>query len=422
MDYDMNINNYDTEELFTLIGCSPENRTTECINDKINDMQKNLKETDADDNKLLKFIDNIKIRLLESLEDTSNNREYNIEIVKGDINPNFNNTVTRLINIDSQFKEIINENNNDTSKFTFEFSETLTKVTKFSLHSLEIPYSWYTFDPAYGTTTVKINNVDTDISAGNYTPETLVAEINRVFQNITASITASIIESTGKVKIENTTQSDINLIFYSESFSNSKKNSNLGWLLGFRLTSYTLPKNGSIVSESLCNPWGTRYIYLVLDDYNNNKSNSCLCGISRPDHSLTKPSRLDHVVDTIPNADGTHSIAQLTSIKTMTNAEINAYNYIINDNNINKNARFNSPTASDVIAKLPIKITHDWKNYQGFPLIEYSGQFQKHERIYFGPVNLTRMTACLLDDKGRQLNLNGMDWSFSITTTHVYQY
>ena len=163
MNYDMNINNYDTEELFTLIGCSPENRTTECINDKINDMQKNLKETDADDNELLKFIDSIKIRLLECLEDTNNNREFNMDIVKGDINPNFNNTVTRLINIDSQFKEIINENNNDTSKFTFEFSETLTKVTKFSLHSLEIPYSWYTFDPAYGTTTIKINNVYTDI-------------------------------------------------------------------------------------------------------------------------------------------------------------------------------------------------------------------------------------------------------------------
>ena len=44
-----------------------------------------------------KHIPTQRIFRIYKIESNVNNREYNIEIVKGDINPNFNNTVTRLV-------------------------------------------------------------------------------------------------------------------------------------------------------------------------------------------------------------------------------------------------------------------------------------------------------------------------------------
>ena len=49
-------------------------------------------------------------------------------------------------------------------------------------------------------------------------------------------------------------------------------------------------------------------------------------------------------------------------------------------------------------------------------------QLETNIRIYFGPVNIERMKIKLLDDKGNVLNLNGADWSFTIVSTHLYQY
>ena len=43
-------------------------------------------------------------------------------------------------------------------------------------------------------------------------------------------------------------------------------------------------------------------------------------------------------------------------------------------------------------------------------------------RTYFGPVNLSKFRIRLLNDKGLILNLNNMDWSFSIIVTQLYQY
>ena len=41
-------------------------------------------------------------------------------------------------------------------------------------------------------------------------------------------------------------------------------------------------------------------------------------------------------------------------------------------------------------------------------------------REYMGPVNLNNLTIQLLDEYGRVVNLNNMDFSFSIQMTTVY--
>ena len=68
---------------------------------------------------------------------------------------------------------------------------------------------------------------------------------------------------------------------------------------------------------------------------------------------------------------------------------------------------------------IPLKISG---MLPGDSLIEFSGPIQINERNYFGPVDIDKMRVQLLDDKGNVVNLNGMDWSFSIITEHLYQY
>jgi hypothetical protein len=54
--------------------------------------------------------------------------------------------------------------------------------------------------------------------------------------------------------------------------------------------------------------------------------------------------------------------------------------------------------------------------------VEFSGSLQDNKRVYFGPVNISRMRVRLLDDKGNNLNLNGADWSLTLLSENLYQY
>ena len=47
-----------------------------------------------------------------------------------------------------------------------------------TVYSYEIPHSWYVFSPDYGTASFGISGNCIDISAGNYTPTTLIQEIS----------------------------------------------------------------------------------------------------------------------------------------------------------------------------------------------------------------------------------------------------
>ena len=43
-------------------------------------------------------------------------------------------------------------------------------------------------------------------------------------------------------------------------------------------------------------------------------------------------------------------------------------------------------------------------------------------RTYFGPVNIKKMEIKLFNDKGKIVDLNLQDWSFSIEITQLYQF
>ena len=43
-------------------------------------------------------------------------------------------------------------------------------------------------------------------------------------------------------------------------------------------------------------------------------------------------------------------------------------------------------------------------------------------RTYFGPVNIKKMEVKLFNDKGKIVDLNLQDWSFSLEITQLYQF
>ena len=56
----------------------------------------------------------------------------------------------------------------------------------------------------------------------------------------------------------------------------------------------------------------------------------------------------------------------------------------------------------------------------GDTFVEYGGTLQNQERIYFGPVNIKNINIQLLDEYGRVLDINNMDYSFCLTLITAY--
>ena len=81
--------------------------------------------------------------------------------------------------------------------------------------------------------------------------------------------------------------------------------------------------------------------------------------------------------------------------------------------------RYNSPNSTDILHKVPVDRPID--DFYG--TMSYTNpEPDLTKRFYFGPVNLSSFRIRLLNDKGLLLNLNNMDWSFSLRVTQLYSY
>ena len=144
----------------------------------------------------------------------------------------------------------------------------------------------------------------------------------------------------------------------------------LGWQLGYRTNIYdsgppfdvsgvTVPPS-AVVSEGLCYIKGPQYLFVAIDDYNNN----------------------------------------------VNNYYVSAYTDSINNNNILARINLASIQQSNGV-------------YQTGEDDGFSTQINR-SRNYFGPVNIEKMRITLYDEYGRIINLNNMDWSCSIMFECMY--
>ena len=256
--------------------------------------------------------------------------------------------------------------------------------------------------------------------------------------------------NSGKMTISNTSGVAYDLLFFdptynipvtpalmtpeiNDAIAASKLNSNLGWLMGFRGTNQvppvpnqmlyrlqpvaTAPAN-AIVSEALADTYGPKYLLLVLDDYNQNHLNKGLVTIATADTRLSLPSYFTPGLACNCDAAGNPTYVQ-SAPRQLTQAQLYTINAINQGRSATTLDRNPGPTTTDVLALVPVKT---YAMTTGQPYIEFGSSLQTNERVYFGPVNIERMKVQLVDDKGNLLNMHGTDWSFTITSTHLYEY
>ena len=232
--------------------------------------------------------------------------------------------------------------------------------------------------------------------------------------------------------------------------------------MGYKLPYINIDPSGNAAS-SILDLNGTKYLILVIDDYNQNHVNNSLVSIAQYSNTLKMPSyyspdipytcltqtpaqqakNLQDLVDGVVlqsvlndqtvNAQNGLLIAgkyqeEYTSTqivlpsapRTLTNAQLYTINSINSNNNNLTNYLAKAPTSSDILSVIPVKTSVGVPT--GSLLVEFSGSLQDSSRTYFGPVNIERMAVKLLDDKGNVLNLNGNDWCVTLVCECLYQY
>jgi hypothetical protein len=477
MDLDLDIEHYDVEELKEMLGITtltPDN-VIETIRQISEQFQKNPQ--------ALQFFNEVKERLLEEI--TSKTEVVSTTEVKRDIlNPELKHTLLRHVNVDSFYRQLIERDNANTDNYNFILNEPIKNVLSVNLYSIEIPYSWYTFSNAKGTTgfgisTIDINDVvykfSVSIPEGNYTPLALLDAVNRL---IADTLTATPITAGGWYLEQNpvngcayiypsnggpsTNTSPTNTFFYTiiltwfdstftiDTLVNSTINHNLGWYLGFRDTTTILYNTNSIQAQevsirtnlplgvikapSIVDTSGTKYIVLCLADYKTNRINKGMISINNNiNPQIDYPSYLNADINQSTNGSTSIEVYAMAP-RRLTASQLYTINAISKTTQSFKTrVRINSSDNSDVFAKIPLKGLSRWGSWNGTEytvidgepgklFIEFSGPLQNNAREYFGPVDLSSLKVSLYDDKGNLLGLNGMDWSFTLMVSSLYQY
>jgi len=304
-------------------------------------------------------------------------QSYPSEFYQGSINPLTKRILRQNINIDTRFRD--NYYSSSSSNFHVVLPIKLSKVVSLQLSALELPNTFYTISQVFGNNyftleipqstpsqilvTIPDGNYDylalqnylnnyLSTQAGGYSDIEFLADIN------TPSGTGPPAGS-GKMIVglkQGATITKFSINFSTDRYGAEDRQTPLplkfGWLIGFRAGYYE--NSLMYVSEGVINLLGPRYIYLVVDDYNNSVN------------------------------DGFYG----------------AFNSSILNKNILARVSLNSGAFN--------YLTQNNLNLTTTP------------RQYFGPVDIQNIQIQLLDEYGRVLNLNNMDYSFCLTFQTIY--
>jgi len=367
--FNLNSNVYNLTELENLLGLETP-YTIEELDVKKNSLRdKIVKMPDIESNKrknILIFLDNIVKRLLENLTQTNilprNNGENN-PILKN-VNPDVK-YVTKLVNVDSLFRN--DYYNTKSSDFTFTLPDKINKVIKMSISNIQLPLTSYSISSHLKNNQFKISYNEQEfickLPDGNYstqfkdTAASIEVTINELIKNsgvpdINSNVKFSVDKISGKSVFTCDNSGDLSVDFTMDDTLNPLS-FKLGWLLGFRAGKYTGP---AVVSEGLCHISGSKYVFLGIDDYQNNGSNNFIANFNEstlPSNIITRLN-IDHAKE--ENGVYSSSLEQDLNMNIYTNT-----------------------------------------------------------REYFGPVDIQKLTFTLYDQFGRVIDLNYMDWSIVLS-------
>lgn len=265
--------------------------------------------TDTNMNNLLSSFENnaskytpLKDESEHMVQDKKNNgnyiSSYPSSFFNGVINPLMKKVRYMNINIDSRFRS--NYYSQSSSNFNANIAEQINDVLTMQLQSIELPTTFYTISKQLDNNYFYIDLPNTndsglvEIQEGNYDYSGIEDAINTALTNLGGDYANIVfkINSTDKsngvgngsgrmlvgLSSTSTAPSDFK---YSLNFQKSKAGLEndltalplkLGWLLGFRNGKYT--DNLNYASEGVVDLLGLKYMYLSIDDYNNNVNNS----------------------------------------------------------------------------------------------------------------------------------------------------
>ena len=362
--------------------------------------------------------------------------------------------VTRVINVDSFYRESLNSTSDS---FLCTLSEDLIGVTALTLLSIEIPQTWYAFSAAKGTNAFVFQTLD--VGAVTYTEEVVLPEgnysnlsllfvvqeaLNKAMQNTQLYQTAQIGPGPWFTLVQDPINglstltyaddpnlSTVKLTWYDTTYTaltNSSLNSNLGWEIGFRAPSTAVDPGTTAVTNALVTAASsTKYLVMKLDDHTSNRlTSNVVCVRTLPDQQITLPSYSAQA--TISRNSAQSVVALPTAPRRLTNAQLQSITKIASAPAAAK-GRADGGDTTNVFAKIPIKHQTDWANFAttnvtkmkedgpGKLIVEMGGTLQKNKRIYFGPVTISKLAVSIYDDHGNLLGLNNHDWSFTLEAT-----
>ena len=319
------------------------------------------------------------------IDRAANSTPYNLsypgDTFPGVINPLKKRTIIKNLNIDTRFRD--NYYTSLSTNFHFDIPHNFNSVTQMQLTSFEFIQSYYTIAACLGNNFFSLQMVDflgnltgdvefIVLADGNYSGQNLMAVLNAQVKTFTSSslqyVYFSLNEAAGPNGNDKVTVG-INPTYTGATFKFSMNflldaNGNVdsvplqqkfGWLMGFRLPVYI--GENSYTSEGILDLSGPKYLFLVVDDFNNNVNENFYGAFNS---SMLQKNILSRI------AVGPNVGAPFITLDTVASGS------------------FSTP------------------------------------RVYFGPVDIQKLHIQLLDEYGRVLNLNGTDFSFVLALTTAY--
>jgi hypothetical protein len=307
-------------------------------------------------------------------------KQYGSHMVMSNV---YKNTKVKYVNIDTKFRDEYNYN--DTVNYTLTLPERITDVKRLKVKSVELPITFYNISAALGNNYFKIYNSTGSaiitIPDGNYTETSLASEINSLLISVSATKLQSLVFTiTNHICNFYSTGIDygdvITIDFAVDQYGNFDKynfKSKLGWILGFRDTNYDVTftyddeptvteltgPDGQlrVFAESLVDLNGCKTLYLAIDEFSKSNPNSFVT--------------------------------------------------LLSSSLINKT----------IISRISLD-----KAIFGFgsvmPANLYNGLLITDERTYSGKIDIQKLNIQLLNEFGKSISLNGMDFSLCLEIEH----
>jgi hypothetical protein len=319
------------------------------------------------------------------------------------------------------------------------------------------------------------NSINITIDPAEYNVDSLITEINRklVIQNPGSNIYKyrAGYDKNGKqieyivMRINHNkvfTTNDYRVVFYdpfsfvrcyvgATSVRNTTWDTTIGWILGFRQsTEYPLGTNYittdindptvtfystttslytydnttnlmTIIGDTTVSVNIYNYFMIILDDYTQNHLNDGLITIIPSESDINPPMYVNNTTIQCNPSTSSQMFSGTTiddSLNKATQNKIYAANQQLEAQTQRRNYYSPGPFVQDIFALIPLNTS---SVTPGSVFVDTGSGLGKQNRIYFGPVNISRMTISLVNDRGDVVDLNGSDWSCSIQCDHLYQ-